>query len=60
MDRLINIETDWTEPPTNNCRLIELHNYWKESRGKYSRPSRGDLRPAGMMRILRYVFLVDV
>jgi hypothetical protein len=60
MDRLINIEADWTTPPTRSPRLNELHRYWRESRGKHARPSRGDIRPADMVPILRNVFLVDV
>jgi len=60
MDRLINIEADWTTPPTCSYRLNERHRYWRESRGKRPRPSRGDIRPAEMVPILRNLFLVDV
>jgi len=60
MRRLINIETDWAEPPTRNDRLNDLHRYWKQSCGTRARPSRGIIRPADISRILRYVFLVDV
>ena len=60
MDRLINIEADWTTPPTVSPRLNELHRYWRERRGKRSLPSRGDIRPADIVPMLRHVFLVDV
>ena len=60
MERLIKIEADWTRPPTHNDRLKELHRYWMERRGVHARPSRRDIRPTDMIRILRHVFLVDV
>jgi hypothetical protein len=60
MERLIDIETDWAEPPTGNDRLNELHRYWKQNRGSRAHPSRSDIRPADIRRILRYVFLIDV
>lgn len=60
MDRLIDIDAGWTTPPTGSSRLNELHRYWKVCRGKRSRPSRGDIRPADLVPILRHVFLVDV
>jgi hypothetical protein len=60
MDRLIDLETDWAEPPTGNDRLNELYRYWKQSCGTRTHPSRRNIRPAHVSRILRHVFLIDV
>src|ERR1700761_8142429 len=60
MGRLINIETDWSEPPTRNDRLSELHRYWKQSRGFRARPARRNIRPGDIRHVLRHIFLIDV
>jgi hypothetical protein len=50
---------DWS-PRFDHPRLAELYGYWSSRRPGDGLPSRADLDPADIPRLLKHVFLVDV
>jgi len=52
--------TDWDVGMAVDERLRQIHAYWDSRRRSRAMPSRGDINPAHIPRLLPYVFLVEI
>ena len=54
------VRVSWDPATADDPRLREIHAYWESRRGGRRMPSRAEIDPASIPRLLPYLVLVDV
>src|SRR5579859_7436614 len=61
MPEISTSRTETRDSPALRCVILQaVHSYWLEKRGDRFAPSRSDIKPEEIVRLLPYVLLMDV